>query len=77
MQRKAKIMKINYQNPIDFEKNLCPKIHSVDIKSSLVSLDGQATKVVCQGERILCLDNRYVRSDITINIPCNLYFHIG
>ncbi|MAT45478.1 MAG: hypothetical protein CL609_24380 [Anaerolineaceae bacterium] len=52
-----------------FEKNPYPKLYSVDIKSSLVSLDGQATKVVCPSKEGLLGDKLTAYAPHTTGIP--------
>ncbi len=52
-----------------FEKNLYPELNPVDIQSSLVSLDGQASKVVCPSIECLLGDKLTAYAPHTTGIP--------
>lgn len=52
-----------------FEKNLYPKLYPVDIQSSMVALDGQATKVVCPSKECLLGDKLTAYAPHTTGIP--------
>jgi len=52
-----------------FEKNPYPKLNPVDIRSSLVSLDGQASKVICPSIECLLGDKLTAYAPRTTGIP--------
>lgn len=52
-----------------FEKNLYPNLYPVDIRSSLVALDGEATKVICPSKECLLGDKLTAYAPHTTGIP--------